>query len=171
MAMIDYGAIAFKNGKKISHGMFTDMKEMVGWQDDGRHKYKDFSTNELIPLKLKDNYFVYIGDRECTIAIYKCTVVFVESFIDKHKKSTFFKEVEYFNCTNFLWHKYKKYFGSSCVIVKKKNGYYVLKWKYKNDRYKVYFGYGVDDELYDKTKFIHFINYYKCPQFIKNYER
>lgn len=33
MAMIDYGAIAFKNGKLISTGMFTPMKDMVGWED------------------------------------------------------------------------------------------------------------------------------------------
>lgn len=33
MAMIDYGAIAFKNGKLISTGIFTQMKDMVGWED------------------------------------------------------------------------------------------------------------------------------------------
>lgn len=30
MAMIDYGAIAFKNGKLISTEMFTPMMNMVG---------------------------------------------------------------------------------------------------------------------------------------------
>ena len=33
MAMIDYGAIAWKNGKLISTDMFTPMKDMVGWDD------------------------------------------------------------------------------------------------------------------------------------------
>lgn len=33
MAMIDYGAIAFKNGKLISTDMFSPMKDMVGWED------------------------------------------------------------------------------------------------------------------------------------------
>ena len=33
MAMIDYGAIAWKNGKLISTDVFTPMKDMVGWDD------------------------------------------------------------------------------------------------------------------------------------------
>ena len=37
MAVIDYGAIAFKNGKIITKDTyFNDMKEMVGWSDDGQ---------------------------------------------------------------------------------------------------------------------------------------
>ena len=34
MAFIDYGAIAFKNGKCIQNDYFGDMLEMVGWEDE-----------------------------------------------------------------------------------------------------------------------------------------
>ncbi len=41
MAMIDYGAVVFKNGKKMNHEMFTDMEEMVGWVDHPKKRYED----------------------------------------------------------------------------------------------------------------------------------
>ena len=53
MAMIDYGAIAWKNGRLISTDMFTPMKDMVGWDD-----------NDLdIEDPLVNNYFAYVGDK------------------------------------------------------------------------------------------------------------
>ena len=56
MAMIDYGAIAWKNGKLISTDMFTPMKDMVGWDD---------SDLDIEP-PLEGNYFAYIGDKDLT---------------------------------------------------------------------------------------------------------
>jgi hypothetical protein len=47
--------------------------------------------------------------------------------------------------------------------VTKRNGYYVFKWKYKGDKYKVYFGYGVDFDYYKKYKIV---NYYRSPKFM-----
>lgn len=41
MAMIDYGAVVFKNGKQINHDMFMDMKESVGWEDHPKNRYHD----------------------------------------------------------------------------------------------------------------------------------
>ena len=38
MAMIDYGAIAWKDGKLISTDMFTAMEDMVGWSDNSKHR-------------------------------------------------------------------------------------------------------------------------------------
>ena len=64
MAMIDYGAIAWKNGKLISTDMFTPMKDMVGWDD---------SDLDIEP-PLKGNYFAYIGDKDFTLAFYKDTM-------------------------------------------------------------------------------------------------
>lgn len=46
--------------------------------------------------------------------------------------------------------------------VTKRNGYYVFKWKYKGNRYKVYFGYGVDIDYYKKYRIV---NYYRSPEF------
>ena len=41
MAMIDYGAVVFKNGEQINHSMFMDMKEAVGWEDYPKNRYAD----------------------------------------------------------------------------------------------------------------------------------
>ena len=48
------------------------------------------------------------------------------------------------------------------VTVTKRNGYYVCKWKYKGNKYKVYFGYGVDLPYYKKYRMV---NYYRSPEF------
>lgn len=39
MAAIDYGAIAFKNGKLISIKCFTPMIDTVGWEDTENDTY------------------------------------------------------------------------------------------------------------------------------------
>lgn len=41
MAMIDYGAVVFKNGVQQNHSMFMDMQEAVGWVDYPRVRYQD----------------------------------------------------------------------------------------------------------------------------------
>lgn len=41
MAMIDYGAVLFKNGEQVNDSMFMDMLDAVGWIDVPRKKYPD----------------------------------------------------------------------------------------------------------------------------------
>ena len=167
MAMIDYGAIAFKNGKLISTEMFTPMIDMVGWEDtdDDVYESRPYSigepkSNYTKPLKLKNNYFAYIGDSDCTLAFYKCQLVIAERCAD----GTFRYCDEWFNCTNYTWSKWEEYAGVNLEKVKvtKRNGYFVCKWEYKGDKYKVYFGYGVDVDLYKKR---HIVNAYRTPSF------
>ena len=160
MAMIDYGAIAFKNGKLISTDMFTPMIDMVGWEDTENDTYHNYNTDKDNPLKLKGNYFAYIGDSDCTIAFYKCSMVIIEKYSD----GAFYFHHEYFNSTYYTWTKWEKYAGvnSAKIKVTKRNGYFVCKWKYKGDRYKVYFGYGVDLAYYKKW---HMVNYYRSLKF------
>lgn len=160
MAMIDYGAIAFKNGKLISTEMFTPMVEMVGWQDCEADKYHNYTNNTLEPLNFNGNYFAYIGDSDCTLAFYKCHMVKIEKYSD----GTFERECEFFNCTNYTWSKWETYAtGCTKVQVTKRNGYYVCKWNYKGDKYKVYFGYGVDLDYYKKRRIV---NYYRSPEYV-----
>lgn len=164
MAMIDYGAIAFKNGKLISTEMFTPMKDMVGWEDTENDTYEDYHTDERIPLKLKGNYFAYIGDSDCTAAFYKEQIVITEKYEDGLYSFTH----EYFNCTNYKWSKWSMYVGAwegkfPRITVSKRNGYYVCRWKYRGNSYKVYFGYGVDLTYYKKW---HMVNYYRAPAFL-----
>lgn len=160
MAMIDYGAIAFKNGKLISNDMFTSMLEMVGWEDTNRDVYLDYDAEKYKPLKLNGNYFAYVGDKDCTLAFYKCQMVMAERYSD----GTFRYHHEYFNCTKYTWSKWEDYAGEGLAKIKvtKRNGYLVCKWKYKGDKYKVYFGYGVDLGCYEKY---HIVNYYRSPKY------
>lgn len=157
MAMIDYGAIAFKNGKLVSTAMFSPMKDMVGWEDRATDIYHDYNTHKDRLLALNGNYFAYIGDSECTIAFYKERLVIV----GKSDKTYTYKD-EWFNCNGYTWSKWEDYAGSEKVKVTKRNGYLVCRWKYKGDKYKVYFGYGVDFDYYKKW---HMVNYYRSLRY------
>jgi hypothetical protein len=167
MAFIDYGAIAFKNGKLMTKEFFGDMKEMVGWEDTEKDVYESRShtfgepeSNYMKPINLKDECFAYVGDSDCTLAFYKEQIVIVSRYDD----GTFRYDHEYLNCTNYTWSKWECYAGKGFakVNVTKRNGYLVCKWKYKGDKYKVYFGYGVDIDYYLKW---HIVNYYRSPEY------
>lgn len=153
MAMIDYGAIAWKNGKLISTDMFTDMKDMVGWDD-----------NDLdIENPLVNNYFAYIGDKDFTLAFYKSTMrIYNPTFsYDNHTiffGSERFEEWKRWGLCTYANHKDVE------IIVKPKrfHNYYVCHMKYNGDKYKVAFGYGVDLKYYKKW---HIIDYYGTPWF------
>lgn len=41
MAMIDYGAVVFKNGEQINHELFSDMMKSVGWVDYPKKRWPD----------------------------------------------------------------------------------------------------------------------------------
>ena len=41
MAVIDYGAVVFMDGKQVNHELFQDMLEAVGWIDEPRRRYDD----------------------------------------------------------------------------------------------------------------------------------
>lgn len=152
MAMVDYGAIAWKDGKLISTDMFTPMEDMVGWTDNHEHR-------------LEGNYFAYIGDEDFTVGFYKDTMC-IYSPISKHYNETF-----YFGGTSFeKWSRWRKwYFVDSLndtaeIIVRPRchHNYYICHMTYRGHKYKVAFGYGVDLAYYKKT---HIIDYYGTPWF------
>lgn len=148
MAMMDYGAIAWKDGKLISTDMFTPMIDTVGWHDD----------------EINGNYFVTIGDKDFILAFYK-SIMKVYNVKDS--------DYSFYNYTvNFGWEKFRKwkywhdwfYADDDLVdiIVKPRrfHDYYVCKLKYRGHKYKVAFGYGVDLGGYKKW---HMIDYYRIP--------
>lgn len=154
MAMIDYGAIAWKNGKLISTEMFTPMKDMVGWDD----------SDLDIENPLVNNYFAYIGDKDFTLAFYKSVMRIYNPYF------TYDDGVIYFGHERFRgWKKWELWTISNHqdieIIVKPRrhfHNYYVCHMKYKGDKYKVAFGYGVDLGCYKKY---HMIDYYGTPWF------
>lgn len=151
MAMIDYGAIAWKNGRLISTDMFTPMKDMVGWDDS------DLNIED----PLVDNYFAYIGDEDFTLAFYKNLMRIYNAHFP-YKEDTIFFGTEQFKG----WKKWEMWTipnrHSVEIVVKPRrfHNYYVCHMKYKGDNYKVAFGYGVDLGYYKKT---HIIDYFGTP--------
>lgn len=142
MAIIDYGAIAWKDGKLISTDMFTPMIDTVGWHDD----------------EIDGSNFVTIGDKDLTLGFYKNILTIVRpKRIDHH----FIGNTEYKS-----WRYWRNVIVvDKCVVeifVKPKrfHDYYVCKMKYNGHKYKVAFGYGVDLGGYKKW---HMIDYYRIP--------
>ena len=160
MSMIDYGAIVFKNGKRITEKMFTPMMEAVGWEDTP--DMKTSRTKE--PIHLNGMYFTYIGDKDITVAFYKDRLTQVHSYEDDEDIS-YTKETQRFGDTGFKWSKWTSIIGTEYCTVKPRNGYYVFKWKYKGDKYKVYFGPGVEVDAYKKW---HIVNYYRSIPYYWN---
>ena len=156
MAMIDYGAIAFKNGELISTGMFTPMKDTCGFSD---------RDNKLPGMgeQLDGNQFVVIGNEDIVFGFYK-------SYMTYWSKGSISTEDCYVSFNRkYPYYKWKKYEdmipykqGWADIVVKPKNGYFVANIKIGEDKYKVYFGYGVDFNFYKKTKRV---NYYRSPEF------
>lgn len=172
MAVIDYGAIAFKNGRLVSTGMFTSVEDMIGLQDDGTLTYTSLDTvQQKMPLSLNGRYFACIGDTDLIVCFYKTTMeVFVKCF-DNNDTDYVLRLYEWFGSEPFRgWKVWKETIGvwsrnvhkAVEIKVKRRNGYYVCKMNYNGDKYKVYFGYGVDFDAYKKW---HIVNYYRSLPF------
>lgn len=169
MAAIDYGAIAFKNGKLVSTDMFTHMKDTCGFSDRDK-PLAGVGENEL---PFDGNQFVVLGDERFLVGFYKTSMKWWRPpEYDEDTRCTV-------QCNVFGFEDYdgwKRWRQAACVrkndvdpdlevvflTVKPRNGYYVARFSYNGDRYKVYFGYGVDYGFYKKTRRV---NYYRSPEF------
>lgn len=183
MAIIDYGAIAFKNGKLISTGMFTPMEETCGFTDKGSlllNKSESFAGNN----------FVVIGNHNIIFGFYKeCVSWWCGSHHDDPEIEDFcaLSGGEWFGWSHYeKWKRWTDWFIDdigeyhATISVKPihphfKHTYYKAKIKMDNrktkeiDTYIVYFGWGVDFNFYKKTKRI---NYYSSPEYnIKKFFR
>lgn len=135
MAMIDYGAVVFKNGVCQNPGEFImDMQKSVGWSDSDR----------LGQERTDGNFMVYAGDEHLTVATYKyfCRVLSEKSVAlelwgsaplgseERHKTyhfsigGTLFCLRALGDCGRVLW----------------------LQFSYKGDHYNVVYGYGIDPD-------------------------
>lgn len=147
MAMIDYGAVVFKNGVCQNAGeFFMDMEKSVGWSDKSGGAYQGTDGN----------FFAYVGDEHLTLAVYKyfCRVISDKEIVTeiwgtshhtftdlpegKHKSLRFsVKE------TNFCL----RQVGCDSRV-------YWLQFTYRGDHYNVVYGYGIDTNfmVWDKVK-------------------
>ena len=155
MAMVDYGAIAWKDGKLISTDMFTPMEDMVGWSDKDDDK----------EFKLDGNCFAYIGDKDFTVGFYKSLMRIHCSLDDYYTETVYFGEesFEKWRCWR-KWGFLNSIDDSFELIVRPRrfHDYYICTMNYRGHKYKVAFGYGVDLKYYKKT---HIIDYYGTPWF------
>ena len=161
MAIIDYGAIAFKNGKLISTKMFTPMKQTCGFSDaENSLPGTDFSFD--------GNCFAVIGDKQFLVGFYKKTVIWWYDHGESWEEDGYEYGVEMLAWSDYYgWSKWSKDFNAvnhvRNITVRPKNGYYVANIRIGSDNYKVYFGYGVDFRFYKKTGRV---NYYRSPEFL-----
>lgn len=160
MAMIDYGAIAWKDGKLISTDMFTPMEDMVGWSDEDKSEVLCTDLSSV----LAGNYFAYIGDKDFTVCFYK-------NIMHIYCPDEYYNEELYFSNTPFRgWRYWRKWYfidfiGEEAEIIvrpRRFHDYYICTMKYRGHKYKVAFGYGVDLKYYKET---HIIDYYGTPWF------
>lgn len=203
MAMIDYGALVFKNGVQLNEGQFfMDMLDAVGWVDKPRVRYDDcdcinkygesdcgncprrsvkhMSDPELGEWDattgdcrgaeirrggLDGNYFAYIGDRELTFCFYKTLCVAV---LNGEIVAEYYGAQPY---TDGFCPKSKVRLNAEIpdgmlgvikpaahIRIKQlddsRGRVYHFRTRYKDDRYDVIYGYGIDPDkkVWDSVK-------------------
>ena len=160
MAIIDYGAIAFKNGKLISTEMFTPMEETCGFSD----------KQNILPgtdHSFDGNHFVTIGNRQFIVGFYKESVSWCFDHGKTWNENRYEGGVELVSWSDYHgWTRWEKSFSTFRqereITVKPRNGYYVAKVIIETDTYKVFFGCGVDLNFYKRTGRV---NYYRSPEY------
>lgn len=142
MAMIDYGVIAKQNKRVINTELFTDMKDTLGFSIE-----KD--TEGYV---IEGNYFLFLGDRDLYIGIYKEGITF---FSDNYclgrlrglPKEPYIRGKKYSHC------EVVKGVEFNIKRIDEGNRYY-CSFSYKGDFYEFIYGYGVDTDIeywYDKN--------------------
>ena len=160
MAMMDYGAIGFKNGKLISTDWFTPMEKTVG--------YSDFNENNRCGFD--KNYFLVIGNKKALFGFYKNGISYHAEWYDEDDKDNYIQnETIWFDPSTYhKWKYWSDFIVSESKIeikVKPLDRHYdsfVADIVIDDDKYQVYFGYGIDLEYYKKTGKM---NYYKSIKY------
>ena len=155
MAMIDYGAILFKNGiKQPQTNGFMDMESAVGWKDSKEHKADPENL-----ISLNNNFFVYAGDEHFTIAIYKYRLI---ALVDKQPAADFWwnfhlpeptKKVHYIPIFDKNGNKI-----TTLRIRKLNKGHGLVlhcSFTYNDNHYNIIYGLGIDSDwnTWNKVKY------------------
>lgn len=181
MAMIDYGAVVFKNGKQINHELFMDMEDAVGWVDYPRLRYEDCdhlrlrkSACDECPRATRKHYSrPDLGEWDSVIA--DCRGAKIESIPgkldgnffayigDSHVTVCFYKRyfVVFLNGGKVDevwpgdWRSIQREYDGAKVRVKRiADWVFHFSMKYNGDRYHVIYGYGIDPDkkVWDRVK-------------------
>lgn len=142
MAMIDYGAVVFKDGFLINENeYFMDMLQSVGWSDaeDTAPKYPNG--------RIDGNHFVYVGDEVLTVAVYKtvCRILSNKRLVVElygMKKAEEFEKMFrrqslHFSVDGIRFH--LRRIGDEAI--------YLLRFAYRGSHYNIVYGYGIDPDM------------------------
>jgi len=140
MAMVDYGAVLKKNGIVIHRNdFFMDMQKALGFTID---KIQDKDSYDY---QINGNYFVYIGDEELLICVYKTQLLIISNNKIIHR-------VFGANVDSYSMHdKFRLKFEINGVKFDIKRisygNIYLLRFWYKGNLYECIYGYGVDNSV------------------------
>jgi len=142
MAMVDYGAVLKKNGIVIHRDdFFMDMQEAVGFTIDS------LIDEDGYDYQINDNYFVYIGDEELLICVYKTQLLIISNNKVIHR-------VFETNIDSYSMHdKFRLKFEVNGIKfdikrIGNESKYYLRYW-YKNNLFECIYGYGIDNNIKD----------------------
>jgi len=140
MAMVDYGAVLKKNGIVIHRDdFFMDMQKAVGFTIDSLIDEDGYN------YQINGNYFVYIGDKELLICVYKTQLLIISN--NKIVNRVFGANVDSYSIHDKFRLKFEVN-GIKFDIKRISYGnMYLLRFWYKGNLYECIYGYGVDNSL------------------------
>ena len=140
MAFVDYGAVLKKNGVVLHRNdFFMDMQKAVGFT------INSLKDEEGYEYYIKGNYFVYIGDEELLICVYKTQLLIISDNKIIHR-------IYGANIDSYSMHdKFRLKFEVNGVKLDIKRisygSMYLLRYWYKGNLYECIYGYGVDNSI------------------------
>ena len=140
MAMVDYGAVLKKNGIVIHRDdFFMDMQKAVGFTIDSLIDEDGYN------YQINGNYFVYIGDKELLICVYKTQLLIISN--NKIVNRVFGANVDSYSIHDKFRLKFEVN-GIKFDIKRISYGnMYLLRFWYKGNLYECIYGYGVDNSV------------------------
>lgn len=143
MAIIDYGAVLFKNGEcQNKDEFFMNMQDAVGWCD------MDAKGND----RINGNYFAYAGDEHMTVAVYKGRL---DVFVDRKPALELWGMTPDASWSSRMSYRFLLGGAEFCLRqVGKDNYVFWLQFSYKGDHYNIVYGYGIDPDfrVWNKVK-------------------
>ena len=154
MAISDYGILVNINGKKIDTGIYINpnlTSELNFKYNENENLVIDFENRNVKKFKSDEYYYdlkyqAYFGDYDFYLALYKFMIItrigkenenvnriLYDYMAKRYTDKTMRKKVYRLKVNNIDF-KIKHCFAER----------YLLTFKYKNNNYKIYFGYGVD---------------------------
>lgn len=155
MAMMDYGVIAKINGKIVTKSLFTPMKDTMGISIEKADNGSLIDGNE----------FVFLGDRDFYIGIYKGYI----TIYNNTKVIHYISDLYHPDWIKGIKYRHKETVNGVEFDIKRidKGNRYYGRFIYKENCYEFIYGYGVDVDIdcwYDKSNRV--IN--KVERFYRN---